>query len=356
MNIKWQTFLQQQNAQLDELGAIKQLEFPELERMLIKHGPVMTSLAHQALLKVSGEDAENFLQGQLSNDIKQVTDDKAQYAAYCDPKGNVLALFLIFKRQDDFYLSFDASLADTIQKRLQMFVMRSKVTLTPVGDEMIRFGFAGQFADLDIQRRLDTKLKKEMAVTSSKEPGLEQTVIIKVPGPFHCYEIFAPVDQAIDCWTKLRLNGDVTNAYDWRLLNIAIGRAEVSAALSGQHLAQSFNLDKTDVINFKKGCYPGQEVIARTHYRGKAAKRMLRIHLDDVIELAPGDTLELIDDNEKTYKLDVVLSNPDIFEGTLCLVIGTLKSLDLAQGDLKQVSSGGLAKIEPLPYLLVDDE
>lgn len=355
MNTEWQNFLQQQYAQLDEQGAIKQLQFPELERMLIKHGPVMTSLAHHALLKVSGEEAQSFLQGQLSNDIKLVTEESAQYSAYCDPKGNVLALFLIFMHQGDYYLSFDASLADTIQKRLQMFVMRSKVTISAVADEWIRFGFAGQFADLDVQRRLDTKLKKEMTVTLSKEPGLEQTIIIKVPGPFHRYEIFAPVDQAMESWNKLRLNGDITNINDWRLLNIATGRTEITAALSGQHLAQSFNLDKTDVINFKKGCYPGQEVIARTHYRGKAAKRMLRIHLDDLVEMNPADKLELMDNNEKTYKLDVVLSNPDIFEGSLCLAIGTVKSLDLAEGDLRLVSTGGLAKIEPLPYLLIDE-
>ncbi|WFE68631.1 folate-binding protein [Thiomicrospira sp. R3] len=355
MNTKWQAFLQQQNAQLDDQGAIKQLEFPELERMLIKHGPVMTSLAHHALLKVSGEDAETFLQGQLSNDIKQVNEDSAHYSAYCDPKGNVLALFLIFMHQGDYFLSFDYSLADAIQKRLQMFVMRSKVTIKAVCDEWIRLGFAGQFADLDIQRRLDTKLKKEMAVTLSKEPGLEQTVIIKVPGPFHRYEIFAPVEQAMESWNKLRLNGDITNINDWRLLNIATGRAEITAALSGQHLAQSYNFDKTEVINFKKGCYPGQEVIARTHYRGKAAKRMLRIHLDDLVEMNPADTLELIDNNEKTYKLDVVLSNPDIFEGSLCLAIGTVKSLDLAKGHLKLVRTGGLAKIEPLPYPLIDE-
>ena len=355
MNTLWQDFLIEQQAQLDESGAIRQFEFPELERVLIKHGPVMTSLAHQALLKVSGEEAQSFLQGQLTNDIQLVNEQQAQYSAYCDPQGNVLALFLVFMFQDDYYLSFDRSLAETIQKRLQMFIMRSKVTLTPMADELIRFGFAGQFADLDIQRRLDTKIKQEMSAGLSKEEGLEQTLIIKVPGPFHSYEIFAPLEQAITAWNKLKMNGDVTNSADWRLLNIASGRAEITQAVSAQHLAQSFNFDKTQVINFKKGCFPGQEVIARIHYRGKSAKRMLRIHLDTLLEIQPGDTLELTDNNDKTHKLDVVSANPDIFEGTLCLAIGNLKSLELAQGELR-TADGGLAKIEPLPYLLTDEE
>lgn len=356
MNSKWQEFLTQQKAELDEQGAVKHFEFPELERVLIKHGPLMTSLAHHALLRVSGEDANAFLQGQLTNDLNLVDQDNAQFSAFCDPKGQVLALFLVYQHQNDYFLSFDGSIKDPILKRLSMFVMRSKVTITDVSDEFVRFGFAGQFAHLDVQRRLNTKLNKIMATTLSDEPGLEDVRIIKVPGPFHRYEIFAPVEQAITAWEQLKLNGDVTNSFDWRLLNIASGIAEVTAETTGKHIAQFLNLDKTDVINFKKGCFPGQEIIARLHYRGKAAKRMLRLHLDDVIDQNPGDTLELIDDNERVNKLEVILSNPDVFEGTLCLAIGSLRSLDQATGDLRVVDSGGLAKIEPLPYLLTEEE
>ncbi|MDY0135814.1 MAG: folate-binding protein [Thiomicrospira sp.] len=355
MNTQWHDFLIQQHAQFDAQGAVSQFQYPELERVLIKHGPVMASLAHHALIEVKGEDATGFLQGQLSNDILQVTEEKAQFSAYCDPQGQVLALFLIFKHQDAYYLSFDASLRDIILKRLSMFVMRSKVSLSEVSEQWIRFGFAGQFADLDIQRRLDTKLKKEMACTLSKETGLSQLIIIKVPGPFHRYELFAPLEQAIDAWQKLRYNGDVTNNRDWRLLNIASGLPEVTHATSAQHLAQSLNLDKLDVINFKKGCFPGQEIIARMHYRGKANKRMLRIHLNEQIDLQPGDSLELTDHNDKTHKLEVILANGDIFEGTLCLAVGNLKSLELAQGDLRS-QRGAKANIEPLPYLLTDED
>lgn len=355
MNTLWQDYLTAQNAHFDVNGAVSQFEFPELERVLIKHGPVMASLAHHALIRVSGEEAKSFLQGQLSNDLNDVSEQQAQFSAYCDPQGQVLALFLIFKLNDDYFLSFDGSLREAILKRMQMFVMRSKVTLTEVSQEWIRFGFAGQFADLDIQRRLNTKIKKELACTHSEEEGLESVQIIKVPGPFHRYEIFAPADQAIDAWKKLRNNGDVTNSNDWRLLNIASGMAEVTTATSAKHIAQFLNLDKVGVINFKKGCFPGQEIIARMHYRGKAAKRMLRLHLDEVLELSAGDTLELLDNDDRNYKLDVVLSNPDIFEGTLCLAVGNLKSLESATGELRTVH-GGLAKIEPLPYLLTDDE
>lgn len=356
MNQQWQEFLGQQDAKFDETGAVTQFAHPELERILIKHGPVMTSLAHQALLRVSGEDAFDFLQGQLTNDLTKVDEKAAQFAAYCDPQGQVLAIFLVFKLQDGFYLSFDSSLKDAISKRLQMFVMRSKVAIEDVADKFIRFGFAGQFADLDIQRRLMVKSKNLLEVSQAEEESFDQLITIKVPGPFHRYEIFAPIEQAIEAWNQLKLNGDLTNFYDWQLLNIASGIAEVTAASSGQHIAQFLNLEKTDMISFKKGCYPGQEVIARMHYRGKAAKRMLRIHLDDVVEQKPGDLLEVVDSNDKIHKLDVVLSNPDIFAGTLCLAIGNLRALDAAEGDLKLVTTGGLAKIEPLPYLLTDEE
>lgn len=355
MNAQWQEFLAQQQAHFDDSQAVTQFEFPELERVLIKHGPVMTSLAHHALLEVSGEQAFEFLQGQLTNDLSEVNEEQAQYSAYCDPQGQVLALFLVFKIGERYLLSFQSDLAQSIEKRLKMFVMRSKVTIRLVSDELIRFGFAGQFADLDIQRRMDTKIKTEMQAHFAKEEGLQDVYIIKVPGPFHRYELFAPIEQAQQAWQKLRLNGDVTNSYDWRLLNIASGIADVQQATSGKHIAQFLNLDKINVINFKKGCFPGQEIIARMHYRGKATKRMLRLHLDEIAELNAGDELVLSDSQDKNYKLSVIQANPDIFEGTLCLAVGNLKSLEHAQGELF-TANNNLAKIEPLPYLITEEE
>ncbi|QKI88994.1 YgfZ/GcvT domain-containing protein [Thiomicrorhabdus xiamenensis] len=355
LDATWLDFLQQQNAQFDESGRITTFGQAELEHFLIKNGPVVTSLTHQALLKVSGSEAQQFLQAQLTSDINQVTETQAQLSAYCDPQGNVLAIFLVFKYQDAFYLSFDGSLRDSIHKRLQMFVLRSDVKIEEVSQNLIHIGFAGEFADLDVQRRLDTKVKEVFEANLSQDEETKDILIIKVPGPYHKYEIFGPAEQMVTAWNNLRVNCDLTNNFDWQLLNIAAAVPEVTDKTSGQFTAQFLNLDKFDAINFKKGCFPGQEIIARIHYRGKITKRMLRIRLEDDLDLQPGDSLNLQDPNGKTHKLTVINCKPDIFSGYLCNAVGTLKSLESVEGELS-TENGKPATIEPLPYLITEEE
>jgi len=351
----WSEFLSSQNAQIDESGKIVTFGHAELERFLIKNGPVVTSLTHQALIKVSGSEAKTFLQAQLTSDINEVSENKAQYSAYCDPQGNVLANFLVFIYKGDYYLNFDGSLTDTILKRLKMFVLRSDVQLEEVSDSLIQVGFASEFGDLDVQRRLETKIKEVFETNLITEEGMENVLVVKVPGPYHKYALFGPAEQMIEAWRNIRNNSDVTNNYDWNLLDIAAGIPKVTAETSGQFTAQFLNLDKFDAINFKKGCFPGQEIIARIHYRGKVTKRMLRLHLDEVMQLNPGDTLVLKDQTDKSHKLTIISSNPDIFSGTLCLAVATLKSLEAVEGDLS-TESGQHAVFEPLPYKVTEEE
>ncbi|WP_319381469.1 folate-binding protein [Thiomicrorhabdus sp.] len=352
----WSNFLQSLNVQFDDSGKIVTFGHAELERFLIKNGPVMTSLTHQALLKVSGSDAFNFLQGQLTSDLKDVSETNAQFSAYCDPQGNVLVNFLVFQYQGAFYLSFDDSLKETIQKRLTMFVLRSDVTLEDVSGQLIHIGFAGEYGDLDMQRRLNTKLKNEFEAGMIDDEAMQDILAIKVPGPYHRYELFGPATQIIEAWNRLRGNCDLTNNYDWNLLNIAAGIPEVTAATSGKFTAQFLNLDKFNAINFKKGCFPGQEIIARIHYRGKVTKRMLRLHIEEDLQLNAGDELKLQDNNGKNHTLNVIQARPDIFSGVLCLAIGTLKSLGAAEGEHLKTENGSIVKIEPLPYSITDED
>lgn len=352
---QWIDFLTSQNAQFDETGRVTTFGSPEIEHYLIKHGPVVTSLSHQALLKVTGSDAFNFLQGQFTADLKMVSDNKAQYSAYCDPQGNVLAIFLIFKYQGDFFLSFDQSLAQSIQRRLQVFIMRSDVQLTDMRNEMVHIGFAGEFADLDVQRRLDTKVKELYETGMVAHQEMNQVLVIKVPGPYHKYQLFGPAEQVIKAWQEIRVNSDVTNASDWELLNIAAAIPVVNAQTTGKFTAQFLNLDKFEAISFKKGCFPGQEIIARIHYRGKITKRMLRLRSDEVQTVSAGDEWQLIDNAGKTHKLTIINAGKDILHGSIINAVATLRSLEAAEGDLK-TQTGDVIRIEPLPYKITEEE
>lgn len=352
---EWFDFLTSQKAQFNSTGQIDTFGQAELERFLIKNGPVLTNLTHQGLIKVSGTDAISFLQGQLTTNINDISQTHAQLSAYCDPKGQVLALFLIFKYQDNLYLSFNHSLKEVILKRLNMFIMRSDVILTDVSNQLIHIGFAGEFGDLDLQRRLNTKIKKEYETGSIQAEEMNDICVVKVPGPYHKYDLFGPVDQMKKAWELLKSNAELTNSYDWNLLNITAGIPDVTQQTSAQFLAQFLNLDKLGAIDFKKGCFPGQEMIARVHYRGKITKRMFRIRTETQLDLKPGDKLTLVDDVDKNYKFTVIAANPNIFEGTLCLAVGTLKSLEHIQGTLSN-ELGNAVFIEPLPYSVTDIE
>ncbi|VAW47020.1 tRNA-modifying protein YgfZ [hydrothermal vent metagenome] len=351
LDAQWLNFLTAQNAQFDSTGQITSFGQAELERFLIKNGPVLTSLTHQALIKVSGNNAAEFLQGQLTTDIKQISDTQAQLSAYCDPKGQVLAIFLIFKYQNHLYLSFNHSLKAKILKRLKMFIMRADVQLSEVSNQLIHIGFAGEFGDLDIQRRLNTKVKHHYETGFINAEGMKDVCVIKVPGPYHKYELFGPANQMQTVWKTLKSNADITNSYDWNLLNITAGIPDITEQTTAHFLAQFLNLDKLNAIDFKKGCFPGQEMIARVHYRGKVTKRMFRIRCEELLDLKAGKILFLIDQNGKSHKLTVINANPNIFEGSLCLAVGTLKTLETIEGNL-MTESGKAAFIEPLPYSL----
>lgn len=354
MNADWKAFLADKGAIFNDKEEIITFGQPEIERFMVKNGPVIASLAHQALIKVTGEEAFDFLQGQLTNDLKDVSEQQAQLSAYCEPQGKVLAIMTVFKHQDAFYLSFDGSLKQTILQRLTMFKMRSKVELEDVSDQMIQVGYAGDFADLDVQRLLSTKIKNIYEVEQIQDEALSDIIAVKLPGPYHCYSFFGPAEQTKTLWNTLKNNGEFTNTQDWNLLHIVSGQPQVNDTTSNEFIAQFLNLDKLDAINFKKGCFPGQEVIARMFYRGKATKRMMRLHLEEVLPLEAGETFKLVDEANKNYKFTTVLSAPDIYEGTVCLAVTTIKPLESIQGQLR-TENGAVANIEPLPYDLTEE-
>lgn len=353
MNSTWQDFLTQQGAQLDALGRVETFGEPELERVLVKHGPVMTSLASEALIRVSGEDAKSFLQAQLTNDIEEVSNKQAQLSAWCDPKGQVLALFYVFMYERSYYLLFDATLKEAILKRLQMYVLRSQVELTDCSDELVTLGYGGDFGDLDVQRALDLKLKETWGCAMVPAEGMRKIKAIKIPGPYHRYLMVGPADQMMQAWDKLMVNADKTNQRDWHLMDIAAGIPIVNDAISARFIAQVLNLDKLNAINFKKGCFPGQEIIARMHFRATVPKRMLKAHIQGEFACEPGQTFNVFDDSGKRIEFETVYFRPDPIEGTIGLAVANLKTLQNAQGDLKTDNDLTLT-IEPLPYPVLE--
>ena len=211
---------------------------------------MILQLSNRALLKLSGSDTQTFLQGQLSNDIDGLEEGEVQLNAYCQHQGKIIALLWVMKRDDDFYLSFPSDLAEIITKRLTMFKMMSAVEITDVSNELIQLGVIDD--DFDSAFKLNDQ--QSVALVENVD-GVE-----------------------------------LDNESEWALACIANSVAEVELKTSEKFVPQLLNLDIDEVgVNFTKGCYPGQEVVARLHYLGKSKRRMRQFECEGEVNV--GDEL-----------------------------------------------------------------
>jgi folate-binding protein YgfZ len=211
---------------------------------------MILQLSNRALLKLSGGDTQTFLQGQLSNDIDGLEEGEVQLNAYCQHQGKIIALLWVMKRDDDFYLSFPSDLAEIITKRLTMFKMMSAVEITDVSNDLIQLGVIDEGFDNAF------KLNDQQSVA----------LVENVDGV------------------------ELDNESEWALACIANSVAEVELKTSEKFVPQLLNLDIDEVgVNFTKGCYPGQEVVARLHYLGKSKRRMCKFECEGEVNV--GDEL-----------------------------------------------------------------
>ncbi len=237
---------------------------------------ILCDLSHLGLLEISGADAVTFLQGQVTNDVKLLAGSNAHYSAYCNPKGRMLALFLAFSHYDHLHLQFNRELLEPIMKRLKMYVMRSKVEIKDVSDSIIKFGINGPEAasmleDIFNKAPIFSKIPTEDYALVSLDNG----VILKLPSHNDDarFEIFTDAVNAPLIWEALKNNCKVVEKSYWDWLEIQAGIPDIDLKTQEQFVPQMLNLDILNGINFKKGCYTGQEIVARTHYLGSVKRR-----------------------------------------------------------------------------------
>ncbi len=277
MNIEWQDFL-----------ASKEAIFEGGEKTYFDNTDhIMTDLSHTGLISAHGDDASSFLQGQLTNDINQVTEDNAQLSAFCSPKGRALALFLIYKQEQTTYLQLSEELIEATLKRLKMFVMRSKVTLKNCTGEWIRLGISGP----DSAQKL-TKLFSDIPLETYGISKTSQLTIIRLPGVHPRFELIGKnLDEMKNIWSTLSQYFTPAGYSAWELANIHAGIPALYPATADKFVPQMINLDELNAINFKKGCYVGQEVIARVKYLGKVKRRMHPATIESTATHQAGDAI-----------------------------------------------------------------
>jgi tRNA-modifying protein YgfZ len=280
MTDTWQQQLKSHGATLVD-GVVQHFGDAAQELAAADKSSVLANLSHLGLIKVSGADALTFLQGQLTLDIASITEQRAGYAGYCSPKGRLLAHFLVWKSGDDYFLQLPHELLEPIQKRLKMYVLRSKVVLADLSNSLIRFGLASPNAVSIIKEVFGSAPSQSMEVVAS-------SIGTAIALPNNRFEILA-ADDAAAMWQSLVKQAQPVGEPVWRWLQIRAGIPEIYPATQEQFVPQMVNDDLIGAVSFQKGCYTGQEIVARMHYLGKSKRRMVGADVDAVEAAQPGD-------------------------------------------------------------------
>ncbi len=288
MTDKWRAFLQDAGAEFsdNEHWMIDHYGNPVRERQLVLNGTALYDLNHYGIIRVNGADAASFLQGQFSNDISLVNHTNSQLSAYCTPKGRVLTMLRIVMFKDDYLLLLPQTLLPRILKRLQMYIMMSKVKLNHVNNDLVVLGLSDPDANIELTKWISL-IPDEVNLSCSTA----SVTTIRVHSHNPRYIIIATPDKAKSLWSDLNINAAPVGAIPWKLLDILAGIPEITTATTETQVPQMLNLDRIGAISFKKGCYPGQEIVARMHYLGKLKKRMYRLHFSPGTTIKPGAEL-----------------------------------------------------------------
>ena len=257
------------------------------------------------IIIVRGDDAENFLQGQITNDIKLLEkENKAIYAGYCSPKGRLIAFFLIIKGRDNYFLFCPSSISDEIRAKLSMFVLRSQVLIEK--SELSYFSFyGGTKAEDEFKNNWDNVPYPSNLMETVQHPNKQNTIglwsITKLPGENSRFLVLGDDEAMKILHKKIFRNTNTPDEKSWNASDIEARIPNIFKETQDKFIPQSLNLDLIDAINFKKGCYTGQEIVARTHYLGKPKRRMYLGGINSSEPIKLGD--EITADGEKVGQI-----------------------------------------------------
>lgn len=346
MHSDWQNFLSSEGAVIEN-GAPAHFGDAAAERRAAADSDVLVELSSLSLIRARGTDTAAFLQGQLSNDVRRLDANTSQLSSYSTPKGRMLAVLRLLRRDDDYLLQFPAALHETLVKRLRMFVLRSKVTLEDAAD-LVVFGLSGPRAEaLLAQVSLPAPEVPDQCLTQ------DAVTVLRISGHLPRFEIVAPGDRAKGIWRTLAGEARPCASPVWRWLEIRAGIPVVLPETSEAFVPQMANLDLVGGVSFKKGCYPGQEIVARVQYLGQLKQRMYLAHVETPVAPKAGDALfapEFGDQSAGT----VVDAQPAPGSGYDLLLVAQIASARTA--DLRLATpSGARLTLMPLPYAVSEN-
>ena len=340
MNKDWQKYLQsypEQDVNTDDIELV--------------NSDILCAPAQFSTVVIAGEDASSFMQGQFTNDVDDVDDHHSQLSAFCNAKGRMIANFRLFRYQQNYFFNIKSELVEKSIQHLQNYVLRANVAIQDVSDQLIQIGISSKNSAELLSPYIDDISDEADSVSFN-----DDYIAICIAGTEGCqrYEIYCTLDKAKTLWETVSEKAAVVAPSTWELLNIRSGIPYVDNATSQEFVPQMANMELINGVSFSKGCYTGQEIVARTHYLGRQKRRTYRISIKSTAEPSPGQQLATDTSTENQYTGTVINVQPVSENEYEALAVIQIKSADTEK--LKFKDADAEIKLLELPYSLVDIE
>lgn len=342
MNATWQNYLGAKGASFSDFS----VKFHDDERQdvaLAAQGTVVVPLHHLGAIRASGEDASVLLHNLFSNDVKKLGPNEAQLTSFNSPKGRMLANLLLWREGSDYLLALSADIHAAMLKKLSMFILRSKVRLMDDSGDSVLIGLAGPQAGAALEAA-GLHIPGAPRATAS---GV--ATVVRLDGAR--FIVSAPLSEGAGLWDKFVAAGAVpAGSAAWQWIDISEGLPTVTQPIQEEFVAQMLNYELIGGVSFNKGCYPGQEIVARTHYLGKLKKRMFRVHAETEAPPAAGTDVYSPEFGDQSAG-KVVIAAPAPDNGYDALVVLQTSSAESTEVHLGS-PTGPTVQFLPLPYAL----
>ncbi len=295
-----------------------------------------TELPRLGLLSCTGDEARGFLHAQLTSDIAGLAEDEARAAGWCSAKGRLLATLLVMPHDGGFLLQLPRELAPAVAKRLAMYILRAKAKLADVSENWAQFGIWGGAAAERLAAQGFAVPTAPLRIARSPDGMVVQMAA-------QHFLALVPAAQR----GRIQVIVSATDDEGWALEEIRAGRPQVVAATQDQFVPQMVNLERLGAVDFKKGCYPGQEIVARTQYRGALKRRMVRARV--AAAAAAGDAL-FADDLPGQTSGTVANAAAMPEGGSELLAVAQISALEGGRPLRLRSPDGPALELLPLPY------
>ena len=348
MNNDWKNYLLQNGAEQGQDGLFI-FDNTFSDAGLPEGSDIICDLSHFSTVVVAGGDAANVIQGQLTNDVNKVDEEHSQISAFCNNKGRMLANFRLFQSQQNYFLSIRNNLVESSIEHLQKYILRAQVAIQDVSEQLIHIGISGNNVEKLLSQSIDKLNTTVDSVTQN-----DDYIAIRVSGEIPRYEIFCSLEHAKALWEGLSDKTSVTNSAYWDYLNIRNGLPFIDSNTREEFVPQMANMELINGVSFEKGCYTGQEIVARTHYLGKQKRRTYRIKIISDIAPKAGDQLATDTSTENQYTGTLVNVYPTANNEYEALAVIQIKAAESEKLKLKDADAE--ITVLELPYPLQDQE